>query len=711
MVVDDDAVLLIFAAETLKAIGFEIVEAESGEEALEILEEQVPDLVLLDVGLPGMDGYEVCETMRRRPDMVETPILIMTGKTDGTSIARAFEVGASDFIRKPLDWKLIQHRVDSLLDATTVSRDLESTLHDLQQSRTELEAAHEIGRTGSWEIDLESGQVLWSSELHRLVGTTPNASAPNGLEDMTRLLPEEERPLFQKVVRSVAETGSPKQLDHRLIDATGKTRFISQRIAAAEGLPGQRLLRGTLQDVTERHEAEAKAEYFANVDAVTGLPNRRFLHDRLEQLLVRCRNHGSSLAILCIDLDRFNRINQALGFGVGDELLCEVGNKLLTVVRSTEYVGCIDEPPDVARIAGNEFSVVLSGLVHEATARQAATEILNAFDEPFVVGDQRIPLSASVGISTFNVTASEGDADSLLSRASLAMKWAKQQGGRSYRLFDPSESSSVEMQLALESDLAAALQEEELVLEYQPQCDAVTGYPIAVEALVRWNHPRLGRLMPGDFIPVAESSGMVGALGEWVLRESCRQIAAWDAAGLPPLRVGANVSSVQFEQGRVVDMVRAALDAHDVAPERLEVEITETALLGDGADVQRTCEALQKLGVSIALDDFGTGYSSLSHLFRFQIDVLKIDRSFTAEIRDSERARAIIAAIIAMSDRLGVTVIAEGVEQPEESAYMRDEGCHLLQGFGICRPAPPDEIEVWVKKRVEDLQEDRAGCA
>ncbi len=697
MIVDDDLVLRTIAAEALRAIDFEIVEVDSGEEALASLEQTLPDLVLLDLHLPGMDGYAVCKQMRRHPALAETPILIMTGSAEGKASARAFEAGASDFIKKPIDWKLIQHRASTLVEASTLSEDLQNTRNDLQQSKNELEATREIGRLGSWEIDLDTGVVLWSSELRLLVGWSSTNPEPMQLEDMSQLLPGEERPLLHKAIRSVAETGNPEELEHRLIDAKGRTHFVSQRIVASEGLLGQRQIRGTVQDMTQQRRAEARAQYLETFDSVTRLHNRTFMQRRLAEGVQHCQSEGLSLAVLCLDLHRFHRINQAFGHDAGDRLLRAVGDRLLRLVQGTEFVGRIDEQPNVVRMGGNEFSVVLSGVLYEATARQAAGAILDSFDEPFTEGEQRITLSASVGIATLNVMEHEGSPDHLLSHSSLAMVWAKQSGGGGYRFFDPAINSKHEMQLTLEADLNTALAGEGLVLEYQPQCDAATGTPVAVEALVRWNHPRLGRLMPGDFIPVAESSGLAGALSEWVLHESCRQIQEWDAAGLPPLRIGANVSSVQFEGGRVVDTVRSALDAHGVEPSRIEIEITETALLGDGAEVARTCDALRALGVSLALDDFGTGFSSLSHLFRFQIDVLKIDRSFTAEIRASERARAIIAAMIAMSHRLGITVIAEGVEEPEESDYMRDEGCDLLQGFGICRPALPDAVASWVR--------------
>lgn len=696
LVVDDDPVLRTIGSEALSAIGFDIMVAETGEAALTLTDARTPDLVLLDVQLPGRDGLSTCEEMRSRPAMTDVPILVVTGRTDPGTIDRTFQVGATDFIKKPLDWQLVQHRVRFLMRANTAFNDLKSTLSDLRESRRELETARELGHMGTWELDPESGSMLWSDELHRLVGIEPSA-APPSWDGFNSLVPEEDRAELDKAVAAAIATARPSTLEHRFVDVHGETRFVHEYIEAAGGLPGEHLIRGTIQDITDRRRAEAQVEYLETFDSLTQLPNRAYLSDRLERLVGRGRRGGATLAILCVDLDRFDRVNQALGYATGDDLLRQVGARLLDSVRATDFVGRGVEQPDVSRFGGDEFTIVLTGLVQEATARRAASRILRSLAEPFQVGGHGIPLSASIGIAMFNQECD--DADALINHAGAAMTWAKKAGGGSYRFFDPTASQSAATQLALESDLAAAIDNGELTLHYQPQCDAETGELVGLEALVRWNHPHQGLLMPGDFIPAAEACGLVAALGEWVLREACRQTREWDAAGLPPVRIGVNVSSLQFNHGRVVEMVRSTLAETGLEASRLELEITETALLGEGEHVLRTCEALRELGVGLALDDFGTGFSSLNHLVQFQIDTLKIDRSFTARISPGDKACGIIAAIIAMSKRMAITVIAEGVEEEEQGTFLRDEGCHLLQGYGICRPAPPETIEAWIRER------------
>lgn len=699
LVVDDDPVLRTIASEALAAIGFEIVEAESGEDALTMAENRSPNLVLLDLELPGRDGFSICEAMRARPTLTDVPILIVTGRTDTETIDRAFEAGATDFIKKPLDWRVVRHRVRFLMRANTAFDDLRSTLSDLAQSRRELDTARELGRLATWELDPESGRMLWSEELYRLVGLTSSPGAPPTLEGFRSLIPEEDWPALRKTVDTALATRRPATLEHSLLDLRGGDYFVHQYIEASEALSGEPSIHGTVQDVTDRRRAEEHVEYLETFDSLTKLPNRSFLRDRLERLFGRCRKGGSTLAILCVDLDRFDRVNQALGYATGDDLLRSVSERLLDSVRATDFVGRGAEPPEVSRFGGDEFTVVLTGLAHEGAVRQAASRILRSLAKPFEVGDHSIPLSASIGIATFSEDCD--DPDTLIGQAGLAMSRAKKAGGSCYRFFDATLSQNTAAQLELESDLATAIENDELTLDYQPQCDARTGELLAVEALVRWNHPRLGRLMPGDFIPVAESCGLISALGVWVLRRACRQIVEWDAVGLPRMRVGANVSSIQFHHGRIVEDVRAALEETGLDPSRLEIEITETALLGDEEHVQRTCESLRELGVGLALDDFGTGYSSLSHLIQFQIDTLKVDRSFTSQIQSGDKARGIIAAMIVMAKRLGLAVTAEGVERVEQEAFMRDEGCHLLQGYGICHPIQPEQLEAWIRERTE----------
>jgi predicted signal transduction protein with EAL and GGDEF domain len=328
--------------------------------------------------------------------------------------------------------------------------------------------------------------------------------------------------------------------------------------------------------------------------------------------------------------------------------------------------------------------------------RHAATRILNSLAEPFRLRGHAITLSASIGIAFFPQDGA--DPDSLLTNAGIAMSWAKKTGG-GFRFFDANSNQNAAMQLTLESDMANAIEMDEFVLEYQPQCDAATGEMVAAEALIRWNHPEQGRLMPDSFIPVAEASGLVNALGDWVLRRACQQACKWDANGLPPFRVSVNISSLQFNYGNLVDNVKAVLEEFELDPSRLELEITETALLEDADHVLDTVEALRILGVSLALDDFGTGYSSLSHLFWYKIDTLKIDRSFVSRIGEGDNASEIIAAVIAMSKRLEITVIAEGVETPEHERFLCEEGCNLLQGYGISRPATPEQLEAWIRAR------------
>jgi len=699
LVVDDDPVVRTIGVEALSAIGFETQEVETGEAALQTCSENEPDLILLDVQLPGRDGFETCRALRQRPALEEVPILIMTGRTDSTTIEQAFDVGATDFIEKPLDWQLVQHRVRFLMRANSAFNDLRLTLSHLEESRRRLESAHELGHLGTWELSPESGEMVWSEELRQLLAPVQDASRTLSWTDFLHFVHDEDRHELEKALRSVIESAERRFVEYRLVGANGALLAASGTLESAEALPGEMVIRGALQDVTQRRQAEAQVAFLEMFDELTQLPNRAHLNDRLERLVARADRHNSSLAVLCVDIDRFQRVNQALGHALGDELLRAIGERLLESVQGSDPGETGTDQPEVSRFGGDEFVIVLGGSPIAAAARMTSSRIVQALSHPFAVGGHSIRVSASIGVSFYPDNAS--DAGALISNAASAMNRAKRAGGGSFHFFESDTNEDAARQLTLESELIAGIPAGELTLEYQPQCDATSGKMLAAEALVRWNHPRLGRLMPGDFIPAAEDCGLISLLGERVLRDGCEQLRVWDEQGLPPFRLSVNISSLQFNHGNAAEMVQRTLQETGVDPSRLELEITETALLGNEEHVLQTCQNLRAMGVALALDDFGTGFSSLSHLTRFQIDTLKIDRSFVSAIRPGDKACSIVSVVIAMARRLGITVVAEGVELVEQEAFLRNEGCDLLQGYGICRPVPPDKLESWLRARLE----------
>ncbi|NNL85965.1 MAG: EAL domain-containing protein [Myxococcales bacterium] len=687
LVVDDDPILRAVGCEVLRTLGFEIVEAESGEEALELAMSRLPDFVLLDVNLPGRDGFSICRELRRVPALSQIPIVVITGASEEEVIDRAFTAGATDFVHKPLDWQLTQHRVRFLMRANSAFKDLNRSQRQLQQTR-------EIGGIGTWDLIVDSRELIVSEELRALLSLS---STTPGWKKFFSKIHADDRTAFEKTVTEAFRSERRQGLEHRMYGAGNAVRFVEHTVECSPSDSGERRIQGTVRNVTEQRQAQEQIEYLESFDAVTKLPNRKLLRIQLGNLIKRCDRENESIVVICLNLDRFDRVNRALGFAGGDALLKAVAKRLVGSVRATDVVGRALDPPQVSRLGNDVFTIVIAGSEAPSAASAAVNRIQRVFREPFGLSGQKIPLSASFGIARYPEDAR--DADDLLSCAASAMGRAKRAGGGRYEFFDSREDQGSKNELAVETELARALERDEFFVEYQPLCDAKTGKLTSVEALVRWNHPVRGRLAPIEFIAAAESSGLITALGQRVLRKACEQLPRWDRAGIPGVRLSANVSSHQFTGGDLAETVRSVLEETGLSPERLELELTETALIGEGNEVEEACSALRELGVGIALDDFGTGFSSLSHLVRFQIDTLKIDRSFVNRIESGGTASAVTAAVIAMARRLGITVVAEGVETPEQARFLQAEGCHLLQGYLLGKPMAPPALEEWFRRR------------
>ncbi len=430
-----------------------------------------------------------------------------------------------------------------------------------------------------------------------------------------------------------------------------------------------------LTDVTQRRRAEDRVRHMAQHDPLTGLPNRLALHMRLALALPEARRHGWKVAVMFLDLDRFKVINDTLGHSVGDELLREVATRLAATVRETDTV---------ARLGGDEFVVVLPDISHVTDAAIVAGKIIGALATPITVNQQELHTSPSIGISIFPTDGS--DADTILKNADTAMYHAKGAGRNNYQFFAEEMNRSAIERLGIENKLRQAVTRNEFVLVFQPQFAAGSGRPTGVEALLRWHHPSEGTIAPDRFIPIAEETGLIVPIGEWVLLNACREMRRWIDCGLPPLRMAINVSPRQLRRRDFCEMVAGALADSGLAPELLELEITESAVMENPQEAIGILEILGRMGVTLAIDDFGTGYSSLAYLKLFPIDHLKIDRSFVRDIEHDLNDRAIALGTIALAHSLGLKVIAEGVETADQLALLAGNGCDEVQGYLFSQP-------------------------
>jgi diguanylate cyclase (GGDEF)-like protein len=435
------------------------------------------------------------------------------------------------------------------------------------------------------------------------------------------------------------------------------------------------------QVVTARTEgleaANRQLRHLATHDSLTGLPNRSLLDDRLAQAVARADRDAQGFAVLVIDLDRFKRVNDSLGHRAGDELLCEIARRLTGLVRNVDTV---------ARIGGDEFVLVVNPISRSEDAEALARRAIDALQAPVRASGVDVYVSPSIGIAFYPSDAPT--AQVLVAYADAAMYAAKQTGRNTFRRFLPGMDAITRERVALETDLRHAVERGELELHYQPKVDTATGQIHSTEALIRWRHPERGLIPPNDFIPLAEECGLIGPIGEWVVREACRQCKSWQRDGLPSLRVAVNVAATQFRRGDLLETIRSALDDSALEPRFLEIELTESAVMTDPEDSVGILEHLSRLGVLVSVDDFGTGYSSMSYLRRFPIDKLKIDRSFIREVMSRPDDASIVRAIISLAHSLRLKVVAEGVETIEQLGFLQDVGCDQYQGFHFS-PAIP----------------------
>lgn len=514
----------------------------------------------------------------------------------------------------------------------------------------------------------------------RLLGLQPEENVEGyGLQDM---FPE---PMAQQlsvdVIPAVHREGSWTGETNLRVAGVGEMPVSQVVLAHHDAQGGVEYLSTIARDISERKHFESELQHQATHDSLTDLPNRYFLIDRFRSVLSHARRHGSCAAVLFLDLDNFKRVNDSLGHAAGDGLLTQVARRLRKCLRPNDTV---------ARHGGDEFTIVIGDLIHPENTLVVLKKLRAEFERPVVVGSQEIYVTFSTGIALYPHDGEQ--VEDLLRHADAAMYQAKSSGSNQYRFYAPAMNARGHELLNLEADLRHAQEHDEFLLHYQPQVDLHTGRTVGVEGLIRWQHPTRGLVSPVDFIPLLENSGLIIPVGEWVLRKACVLHRIWRNAGLHGYRISINVSAAQFCDGDLLNKVRRALLEEDMPAQSLELEITENIVMQDPEGAAETLQALHALGVRTAIDDFGTGYSSLAYLKRFPLDVLKIDRTFVRDLERDSGDAAIVEASISLAQKLGLEVIAEGVETVEQLEFLRDRGCDLIQGYCLSRPVPKAEL-------------------
>jgi len=616
MIIDDDTTTRMQASGFLSQAGLQVEEACDAESALEVLPETNPDLILLDVEMPGMNGFELCKLLREREQFSHTPILMLTGLNDKCNIDK---------------------------------------------------------------------------QLFRILGQENGEKIPS-LKAMLELVHRDDQErVTQWFKNSTYITDSPS-IDHRIVLANGDIRSVHQEIEAEYDAQNNIIrLNAIVQDFTERKKVEQKVRRLAYYDTLTNLPNRFLFQQKLEQSMAAASSTDTQLAILYLDLDDFKRINDTFGHSMGDKLLHEVGQRLRHHAKVDADASDSKLGIDIARMGGDEFTVTISNITSSAQVETIAHRLIGVVSRPFRFDDHELYTSPSIGIAFYP---QDGDtAQTLLKNADMAMYEAKKVGKQVYKIHSKEMDDNSQRRYELDTQMRAALENNEFALNYQPQVDLTTGEIYSAEALLRWHNEKLGFVSPFEFIPVAEDNGLIVTIGEWVLKTACIQAKLWLDQGFAIPSVAVNISPLQFMRTDFAERVAETLAVTKLPADHLELEITESVLAANTNNAISTLDKLNNIGVHLSIDDFGTGYSSLSQLKLFPIDRLKIDQSFIRNVTENKDDAAITRAVIAMSKSMNIKVLAEGVETKEHLDFLRQNGCDEIQGYYISKPQPADELE------------------
>ncbi|HWS26605.1 MAG TPA: EAL domain-containing protein, partial [Xanthomonadales bacterium] len=606
LLVDDDEMIRMLAAESLRHGGFEVREADCGEEALRLFDEDHFDLILLDVMMPGVDGNAVCERIRQHARGKWLPILMLTGLNDTDSIERAYAAGATDFITKPINWLLLTQRVRYGLRA---SRAIENVM----RSQQSLAHAQRLARMGSWEWSPTDSRFACSDELWRILGDLKLAGAETPALFLDRVR-ESDKAAVAAARQALLSDGTRYRLTYGMMRKDGSMAEVFEEAEAVRDASGRIVkVEGFTQDITERVESQRRIQHLALHDALTGLANRQFFTEMLSLELKRARRNKRACAILYLDIDHFKAVNDALGDTTGDRLLCAIAKRLGQAVRGTDLQAI--KPPMragemVARIDGDAFAVLVMELHKAEDASLVAERLLHTIGEPLLLdGDRELLLSACIGIAVYPRDGNTGEA--LWRHAEQAMYAAKATGPATCRFFDEEMNATASVKLTLENELRRAIAGDELRLHFQPKVDAASGRITGAEALVRWQHPQRGLLGPNHFIPLAEEMGLIVALGDWVVAAAAQQLRQWSDGGLEALLLSINLASPSFLEDGFAEKLGAVVRRAGVSPQQLIIELTESLLMVDAEHTIGRLNSLRDEGFSLSLDDFGTGYSSL----------------------------------------------------------------------------------------------------
>jgi diguanylate cyclase (GGDEF)-like protein/PAS domain S-box-containing protein len=675
LVVDDAQKNLVAMQQILKALPIAPFFCKSGNEALALTLEHTFALILLDVMMPEMNGFEVAELLRLNELTKRIPIIFVTalGKEE-THAFRGYEAGAVDYLLKPINPQILVSKVKVFIALDGYQRELEARE---ERYRLLVERAPDIIYTFS----NKRGGIYFSSRVEAILGYSPQYLCENPWSWSESIHPDDITKV-QYALQSFRLEGD-FDLEYRIKNTREEWVWLHDRLISQRTEDEEIIVEGIATDITERKQSQETMEYLAKHDQLTGLANRGMYHDFQSKALSRARRYDRKMAVILLDLDHFKDVNDRLGHDVGDMLLKSVGERLKACIRSADLV---------ARLGGDEFAIILDEITRVEDAATIARKILDSLALPHQLTGLELIISSSIGIAVY--TGGAQTLDELNKHADIAMYGAKKAGRNTFQFFSPELHASVIERARLECDLREAIASDDFFVHYQPQVDISTGEIIGVEALLRWQHAKLGMISPSRFIPLAEESRIIASLGEWILQNVCRETELLRLSASKKLlfSISVNVSSLQLQQERFAETVKSILKTKAFPAHQLVIELTESTIMDNPEISTPVLTEIRELGVKIAIDDFGAGYSSLSYLKHLPIDALNIDISFIRDIGKDKNNDAIIKTIISLGNNLGLRVMAEGVETTAQAEFLRNNNCTLMQGYLFGDPMDHTEV-------------------
>ena len=692
LIVDDEPHVRKLLKILLENQGYQTLAASSGEEALVMVEEQPPDLILLDIMMPGMDGFDVARQLKTNKATSNIPIIMLSALGEHSARICGLEAGAEDFLSKPVESAELWLRVRNLLrlkafgdylksHSLMLEEQLQQRTIDLERFRSAMDASGDaiflINRSNMRliEFNRRACQVLGFT-AQELLGKTPADLSDDSIEHLEML--------YDQII---AGKGPSEATETQIRCKDGS--FLPVEVHRQAYKTGDDwIIVGIAHDITERKAADQRMLKMAHYDTLTGLPNRKLFFTALQMGLTQASLSHWQLAVVTVDLDDFSRVNETWGHQLGDRVLAQVGQRL---------TDCLNVSDTVGRMDGDEFALILMIREGQADPLQTVERIRETLREPFQLDDQSTAMTASIGIALYPSDGNE--AHGLIRHANTAMHRAKKIGRDNYRFYTTQMNEEASARQAIEIALRDAVKQQAFELFYQPKISVVDGSVCGLEALLRWQQPGQGNVSPAVFVPILENLGLISQVGNWVITRVCQQIADWQRAGEEGIQVAVNVSCQQLIDGDFMASIQQALIDHQIDPHWLEIELTESSLMENTSHTIASLHTLQQLGVKVSIDDFGTGYSSLAYLRRFPIDKLKIDIAFIREVTTNPQDAAIARTIIELAHSLNLQVIAEGVETPEQLDFLKKNGCDQVQGYLFSKPLPVLELEAYLRER------------